>query len=87
MKRAKVLSIIALFGAVMSITALVDGSVYAQQYQSGSNPSSNTPSSTTSPTPSSTPSTSNMTNATAGGNVTGAGNMSNASAPTMTNSS
>jgi hypothetical protein len=80
MKRATILSIIAVFGTLVSIAAIVDSSVNAQQYQSGGNtPSSSTPSSTSSQTTSNASSSSNRTNATAGGNLTGAGNMTNMS--------
>ena len=81
MKREAILPIIAVLGAIVSITAIVDSSVNAQQYQSGGNtPSSSTPSSTTSsPTTSNSASSTNMTNATAGGNMTGAGNSTNSS--------
>jgi hypothetical protein len=80
MKREAILPIIAVLGAIVSITAIVDSSVNAQQYQSGGNtPSSSTPSSTTSSPTTSNSASSNMTNATAGGNMTGAGNSTNSS--------
>lgn len=83
MKQKHNVSTIAILAAVVSLSlAMGVSSVYAQQYQSGSNPpTSNTPSSTN------MTSAINMSNASTGGNMTSAGNMSNASAPTMTNSS
>jgi hypothetical protein len=81
MMRESILPIIAVLGAIVSITAIVGSSVNAQQYQSGGNtPSSSTPSSTTSPpTTSNSTGSTNMTNATAGGNMTGVDNSTNSS--------
>ena len=70
-------SIVILAAIASSIVVIGFSSVYAQQYQSGSN----SPSSTNMPSSSNMSSSGNMTNATMGGNMTsgnmtGAGNMS-----------